>query len=316
MSGFESEVRGSDIPIDCNYEAEFNPMVDKNRGFLMAVVVLVIIAFLGFSLSPLLGGLLEANQQNSQPTSSPNQTSVADREADLLAQARGYELVLQREPDNLTALQGLLQVKLELIQSGKGNIEEVIPPLEKLSELNPSSTDYNVLLAQAKAYTGDREGAAQIYRSLLTNKPGDLKALQGLVNLLLQQERPEAAIGLLQDTLKTAPLKNQVEPESVDIVSVQLILGQVYSEEKRYDEAIAVYDEAIKGNAEDFRPILAKAIILKEQGNTEASQELFNQAIELAPAGFKDQIKLEASVNSDSEAQASPEVNSTETETE
>lgn len=295
---------------------EFNPMVDKNRGFLMAVVVLVIIAFLGFSLSPLLGGLLEANQQNNQPTPSPNQTSVADKEADLLAQARGYELVLQREPDNLTALQGLLQVKLELIQSGKGNIEEVIPPLEKLSELNPSSTDYNVLLAQAKAYTGDREGAAQIYRSLLTNKPGDLKALQGLVNLLLQQERPEAAIGLLQDTLKAAPVANQVQAGSIDVVSVQLILGQVYAEQKRYDEAIAVYDEAIKGNTEDFRPILAKAIMLKEQGNTEASQELFNQAIELAPAGFKDQINREASANSDSEAQVSPEGNSTETETE
>ena len=295
---------------------EFNPMADKNRGFLTAVVVLIIIAFLGFSLSPLLGGLLEANQQNSQSIPSPSQTPIADKEADLLAQARGYELVLQREPDNLTALQGLLQVKLELIQSGKGNIEEVLPPLEKLSELNPSNTDYNVLLAQAKAYTGDREGAAKIYRSLLTVKPGDLKALQGLVTLLLAQERPEAAIGLLQDTLKAAPVKNQVEAGSIDIVSVQLILGQVYADQKRYDEAIAVYDEAIKLSSEDFRPILAKAIILKEQGNTETSQELFNQAIEIAPAGFKDQIKQEASVNDDSEAQASPEATSTETETE
>ena len=292
---------------------EFNPMVEKNRGFLMAVVVLLIIAFLGFSLSPLLGGLLEANQQNSQSTPSPNQTSVADKEADLLAQARGYELVLQREPDNLTALQGLLQVKLELIQSGKSNIEDILSPLEKLSELNPSSTDYNVLLAQAKAYTGDREGAAQIYRSLLAIRPGDIKALQGLVSLLLEQERPEAAIGLLQDTLKAAPVKNQVEAGSIDIVSVQLILGQVYAQQKRYEEAIAVYDEAIKLSSKDFRPILAKAIILQEQGNTEASQELFNKAIEIAPAGFKDQIKLKASAN-DSEAQASPEANSTETE--
>ncbi|NEP89633.1 MAG: tetratricopeptide repeat protein [Okeania sp. SIO2C2] len=291
-------------------------MVDKRRGFLMAVVVLVIIAFLGFSLSPLLGGLLEANQNNGQSTPSSTQTPVADQEADLLAQARGYELVLQREPDNQTALQGLLQVKLELIQSGKGNIEEVIPPLEKLSELNPGNTDYNVLLAQAKTYTGDREGAAQIYRSLLAAKPGDLKALQGLVNLLLQQERPEAAIGLLQDTLKAAPVANQVEAGSIDVVSVQLILGQVYAEQKRYDEAIAVYDEAIKGNAEDFRPVLAKAIMLREQGNNEAAQELFDLAIELAPAGFKDQIKQEVSANSGSEPQASPESNATETQVE
>lgn len=294
-------------------------MVNKRRGFLMAVMVLVIIAFLGFSLSPLLGGLLEANQKNSQPTPESTQTPAVDKEADLKAQARGYELVLQREPENQTALRGFLQVQLELIQLGKGNIEEVIPPLEKLSQLNPGNTDYSVLLAQAKAYTGDREGAAKIYRLLLAAKPGDLKALQGLVNLLLQQERPEAAIGLLQDTLKAAPLANQVESGSIDVVSVQLILGQVYADQKRYDEAIAVYDEAIKGDAGDFRPILAKAIMLKEQGNTEAAQELFTKAIELAPAGFKDQIKREASATSGasgSQEQVSPEANSTEKQVE
>ena len=93
-------------------------------------------------------------------------------------------------------------------------------------------------------------------------------------------------------------------------------MGQVYAEQKRYDEAIAVYDEAIKGNTEDFRPVLAKAIMLREQGNNEAAQELFNQAINLAPAGFKDQIKREVSANSGSEAQASPESNSTETKVE
>lgn len=289
-------------------------MVDKRRGFLMAVMVLVIIAFLGFSLSPLLGGLLEANQKNSQPTPASSQSPVVDQEADLKSQARGYELVLQREPDNQTALRGLLQVQLELIQLGKGNIEEVIIPLEKLSELNPGNQDYSILLAQSKAYTGDREGAAKIYRSLLAANPGDLKALQGLVNLLLQQERPEAAIGLLQDTLKASTQANQIEAGRIDVLSVQLILGQVYAEQKRYDEAIAVYDEAMKNDAKDFRPIFAKAIILKEQGNTESAQELFTKAIEMAPAGFRDQIKREASVTAEDQEQVSPETNSTQTE--
>ncbi len=290
-------------------------MIDKHRGFVMTIVVLVIIAFLGFSLSPLLGGLLEANQRNSQLTAPPIQTPAADQETDLLAQVRGYELILKREPDNQTALRGLLQVKLELAQSGLGNIEEVIPTLEKLSELNPDHTDYNVLLAQAKAYIGDRESAAQIYRSLLAEKPGDVKILQGLVSLLLQQERPEAAIGLLQDTLKAAPQVNQVEAGSIDVASVQLILGQVYAQQERYDEAIVVYDEAIKGNTKDFRPILAKAIILEGQGNIEAAQELFDQAIEVAPAAFKDQIRGEASANSVLDVQSSPEVDSSETKT-
>jgi tetratricopeptide (TPR) repeat protein len=157
--------------------------------------------------------------------------------------------------------------------------------------LNPDNVEYSVLLAQANEYTKNPEGAALAYRNLLTAKPGNLPALQGLVNLLLQQQRPEAAIVLLQDTLKAAPAANQAQPNSIDIASVQLILGQVYSEQKRYDEAIAIYDEIGKLDGKDFRPVLAKAIIFKLQGKPSESQQLFTKALSMAPAEYKDQIK-------------------------
>jgi tetratricopeptide (TPR) repeat protein len=213
----------------------------------------------------------------------------------LQAQARGYELVLQREPDNVTALRGLLQVRLELIGQGVGDIKDAIAPLEKLASLNPETTEYGILLAQAKERTGDREGAAGAYRSILVSRPGEIKALQGLVNLLLVQQRPEAAIGLLQDTLKAAPAANQAKPESIDVTSVQLILGQVYAVQKRFDEAIAIYDESAKANPKDFRPTLGKAIVLKEQGKTDEAKTLFDRATELAPPNYKDQINQLAS---------------------
>ncbi len=168
-------------------------------------------------------------------------------------------------------------------------------PLEKLASLNPETTEYGILLAQAKERTGDREGAAQAYRSILASKPGEIKALQGLVNLLLVQQRPEAAIGLLQDTLKAAPAANLAKPGSVDTTSVQLILGQVYAVQKRYEEAIAIYDESAKANPKDFRPTLAKAIVFKEQGKKDEAKTLFAQATELAPANYKDQINQLAS---------------------
>ncbi|MCA1995280.1 MAG: tetratricopeptide repeat protein, partial [Coleofasciculus sp. S288] len=152
-------------------------------------------------------------------------------------------------------------------------------------------TDYAVLLAQAKQQTGDREGAAQTYRSILASKPGNLNALQGIVSLLIQQDRPEAAIGVLQDTLKTAPQVNEIQPGTVDISSVQLLLGQVYASQQRFTEAIAIYDEAIKANKQDFRPVLAKALILKEQGRMAEAKPLFTTAVSLAPAQYKDQVK-------------------------
>ncbi|MEG4074341.1 tetratricopeptide repeat protein [Microcoleus sp. Pol14C2] len=270
---------------------------NKRRGLITVVVVLSLIAFLGFSLVPILNSILQASQAQSTSTPTPTQTAQSgEKQSELLqAQARGYELVLQREPDNVTALRGLLQVRLELIGQGVGDIKDAIAPLEKLASLNPETTEYGILLAQAKERTGDREGAAQAYRSILASKPGEIKALQGLVNLLLVQQRPEAAIGLLQDTLKAAPAANLAKPESVDVTSVQLILGQVYAVQKRYEEAIAIYDESAKANPKDFRPTLAKAIVLKEQGKTDEAKTLFDRATELAPPNYKDQINQLAS---------------------
>ena len=265
-------------------------MVQKrNRWIINVVLVLAVIAFVGFSLIPLIS---EGFKQNPTPTAanpSPTQ-SAAPKKEELEAQAKGYELVLQREPENPTALRGLLEARL-----GLGDVKGAIGPLEKLVKLNPTETDYAVLLAQAKQQTNDLEGAAQTYRNILTTRPGDRNALQGLVNLLIQQQRPEAAIGLLQDTLKTAPQANQVQANSVDVVSVQVILGQVYASQKRYDEAIATFDEAAKASKQDFRPVLGKALILKEQGKADQAKPLFADAANLAPAQFKDQINQLAS---------------------
>jgi tetratricopeptide (TPR) repeat protein len=68
-------------------------------------------------------------------------------------------------------------------------------------------------------------------------------------------------------------------------------LGGVYANQKRYSEAIAVYDESIKANKQDFRPVLAKALVLKEQGKTAEAKPLFTTAVSLAPAQYKDQVE-------------------------
>ncbi|NJO72218.1 MAG: Tfp pilus assembly protein PilF, partial [Oscillatoriales cyanobacterium RM1_1_9] len=132
-------------------------MVDKRRGLLGVVLVLSLIAFIGFSLGPLIGGIFgAANQPQVATTPSPNQAAQS-KQADLEAQARGYEMVLQREPENETALRGFLQAKLELIRLGQGDVKDVVAPLQKLSEMNPEALEYSILLAQAQQYTGNQE---------------------------------------------------------------------------------------------------------------------------------------------------------------
>jgi tetratricopeptide (TPR) repeat protein len=273
----------------------------RSSGWLIkSILVVCVISFLGLSIAPLLGNAFQRSPAGNQ---AEGQTDLSDDEQNLLReQAKGFELVLQREPGNQTALRSLMDIRLQL-----GEIDSVIPHLEKFAELNKENSDYSVLLAQVKQQTGDREGAAQTYRTLLEGNPGNLKALQGLVALLLQENRPTAAVSLLQDTLKLAPQANEAKAGSIDASSVQLILGQVYTEQKRYDEAVAIYDEVQKQNAQDFRPVLAKAIVFKTEGKDSGVYEpLFEQAMALAPDQYKDQIQQMANATNAPDGAASP----------
>jgi tetratricopeptide (TPR) repeat protein len=266
-------------------------------------LLLAVVAFLSVSLIPIIGAINDS-QSGVENANSNTGISSSEQKSKLEDEIRGYELVLQREPENQTALQGLVQARLQLLsQKGRGEVETadiqaVIEPLEKLSELNPQQSEYAVLLAQAKQQIGDKEGAAQTYRSILATKPGDLKALQGMVNLQLSQDRPEAAIGLLKETLSTATQANTIQPGSVDIVAIQVLLGSVHALQKNNTEAISLYDQAIEKDPEDFRPVLAKAMLLKEQGKVEEAKSLFDSATALAPAQYKDEINKAAEIPS------------------
>jgi tetratricopeptide (TPR) repeat protein len=271
-----------------------------NRWIVKVVLVLAVVAFVGVSMVPIIAAFNNTQRSPQKAANTSSSSPESDQKSKVEDQVRGYELVLQREPENQAALKGLLEARLQLLsQKPKGeikpaDIQAVIEPLEKLVKLNPDQSKYAVLLAQAKQQIGDKEGAAQAYRSVLQTKPGDLEALQGMVALLLNQKRPEAAIGLLQDTLSTATQANKIQPGSVDIVAVQVLLGNVHAEQKRYPQALSAYDGAIKVDKQDFRPVLAKAMLLKEQGKLDQAKPLFTAAAALAPAQYKDEINQQA----------------------
>ncbi len=263
-------------------------MAFKRDGwFVKGVLVLAVAAFVAVPLAFMFNGRTkeQAAVSNQAPT-------AADQTVQFQKQADGFSAVLEREPDNQTALIGLIEAKI-----GLKDLKGAVEPLERLSELNPNEPQYAIALAQTKQQLGDLEGAAKNYRSVLTQKPGDMQALEGLVALLISQERSEAAAGLLQDTLATADQTNQLAPNSVDKLSVNLLLGQVYVSQQNYDQAIAIYDGAIAAaEAEnptqpDFRPTLAKALVLTEKGDSKAAEPLFAKALATAPTQYKDNVQ-------------------------
>ncbi len=276
----------------------------RRKAFTLVVLVIGIIPFIAISIVPLVSTIF--NPRPTPPISSPSPTAqAADQIKQLEAQEQGYQAVLEREPDNRAALEGLVSARLQLIQTGQRTIETVIAPLERLTKLNPDEPQYAVILAQAQQQTGNVEAAELTYESVLTQYPGNINALRGLVDLNLQQERPQAALGLVQDAISHAesnPPPAGSEPP--DIVGLKLIMGDIYLSQKDFSQAQTVFAKIAQESPNDFRPVFGQAIAYQAQGKTADAAPLFTKAESLAPAEVKDQIKRAAALPTPSPAPA------------
>ena len=117
----------------------------SRKLFKQIVVLVSLVSFFG---STAYGAVGAINSALNQPVEDAK-TSSSPRESQLQGQARGYELVLKREPENQVALKGLAEARLEM-----NNPKGAIAPLQKLVQLNPGKQEYKVLLAQVKQQVG------------------------------------------------------------------------------------------------------------------------------------------------------------------
>lgn len=259
----------------------------RDSWFVRIVLILAVAALAAGSVAFAFGGRSASNSPDAAPAG-----TTPDQTAQLQGTIDGYSAVLAREPDNQTALIGIIEAKIAL-----QDLEGTVEPLERLAALNPGVAEYSIALAQTKQQLEDLEGAAQVYRQVLTQNPGNVPALEGLVALLISQERTEAAVGLLRDTLATADQNNEINPGSIDKLSVKLLLGQAFVEQEKFDDALKIYEEAIADakavspTQPDFRPTLAKGLVLQQKGDIAGAKTLFDEALALAPTQYKDGVQ-------------------------
>lgn len=257
-----------------------DPLIDtvsnnRRRSILNFVIGAAVITTIGALLSP----LAIAWWKNSTWS---NARLPATKVTELRNQVLTAEKTLSAQPADPAALETILKAKLQL-----NDLKGSLPVLEKLAALKPQVPDYTVLLGQTQQHLGDRETAVASYRKVLSSQPQNIQAMQGLVSLLVEGNKPEAAIGIVQSAIKdqTATGVNK------NLTPLKLLLAQVYVSQKRNDDALPIYDELIQANNQDFRPLLAQGIVYKQMGNTHEAQALLSQAAEVAPAQYKDQIQ-------------------------
>jgi cytochrome c-type biogenesis protein CcmH/NrfG len=117
------------------------PQKSNKKNLQRLIVIASGLALVGSSSVLLIEALFSDRQQSS---SSQQNTSMAAIEQ-LKEQAKGYEAVLKREPNNSAALQNLAKIRLNL-QDYQGAID----PLEKLVKLYPQDTQLPQLLTAVK----------------------------------------------------------------------------------------------------------------------------------------------------------------------
>jgi cytochrome c-type biogenesis protein CcmH/NrfG len=128
--------------MESTQEKSSNSRVHRSDRIKQIFALVSMVSFAGsaiFGIISLFGSGLSSQHQQKPATATVSQESL------LAAQERGYETVLQREPQNQTALEGLANVRLQM-----NNQVGAIEPLEKLVKLNPDRVDYKALLGQAK----------------------------------------------------------------------------------------------------------------------------------------------------------------------
>ena len=113
-----------------------------DKKLLQRILVVVFgLAFVGSTGAVIIGSLL---RKDTSVANSPVAETVSPLEQ-LQAQAKGYEKVLAREPNNINALTSLVQIRLQT-----GDLEGAIVPLDKLVEIYPEDTNLVALKAQIK----------------------------------------------------------------------------------------------------------------------------------------------------------------------
>ncbi|MBR8830195.1 MAG: hypothetical protein N5P05_002855 [Chroococcopsis gigantea SAG 12.99] len=150
-------------------------MSKKNQDNLKRILVIISgLFFLGVMTLPM-SNLFQKKVEETPQNTKANDGITPEKLAEI---AQGYEKVLQREPDNVTALQGLAEAKMRLKDYAGAK-----PPLEKLYQKFPNNPQLMLFLYVARSQTNDLPGATKIMENLVKLYPQEPKFKEELARL-------------------------------------------------------------------------------------------------------------------------------------
>ncbi|MCP9890644.1 hypothetical protein KBY57_06175 [Cyanobium sp. Aljojuca 7D2] len=179
-------------------------------------------------------------------------------------QASGLQQRLDKGEASEAEQQRLLELLVALDRKA-----EATALLERLADQQPQQWSLRLLLAELRRDQQDRSGAEREVRQLLNLRPDQIEGLQLMALLQLETGRGAQAQSQLEAALARAS-KPQLKPEALPI---GLLLANVLQKRSQPGQAESLLLKLAAGFPTDQRPLLARAMLQQERGDTKGAQE-------------------------------------------
>lgn len=167
--------------------------------------------------------------------------------------------------------------------------DEALSLSERLADQQPERPALRLVLAELRRDQNDRSGAEREVRQLLNQNPNNIEALQLMALLQVESGRGALAVSQLQAAFdqasKPAVQSDGPQPEAPksEALDIGLLLANVLQRQGQPGQAEALLIRLAAAFPKDQTPILARALLLQERGNTRGAQAAIAQAKALTP---------------------------------
>jgi Flp pilus assembly protein TadD len=162
--------------------------------------------------------------------------------------------------------------------------DEALSLSERLADQQPERPALRLVLAELRRDQNDRSGAEREVRQLLNQNPNNIEALQLMALLQVESGRGALAVSQLQAAFDQASKPAlQSEPPKPEALDIGLLLANVLQRQGQPGQAEALLIRLAAAFPKDQTPILARALLLQERGNTRGAQAAIAQAKALKP---------------------------------
>jgi tetratricopeptide (TPR) repeat protein len=187
---------------------------------------------------------------------------------DLQGSREQFRAVVKLSPDNTDAIYSLALLELET-----GQLESGEQHLKQLLEVEDKQQSVYYYLGYAAQQRGDVEAALEWY--------GKVEEGEYWTQARLRMAKILAAQGRLDEVRKEMQELRRNNPENA--VDYYLIEGQVLSDLAMYQEAYALYAEALESNPQDEDLLYAQALVAEQLDRVEVAEQYMRQILEQDP---------------------------------